>query len=128
MKMRLKKTWDGDIQTIAFLNVDLDGNVLGEAAPPVTFDRRLATPAMRDHAERHGWDQKHGDCAAIVWDKKSGKSATVEEKRAAVLASVERFQSATNDWTMRAGPRQLTPEQELALFEALAKKLGKTIS
>lgn len=104
-KMRLSKTWDadGNVLTIAFMNVNVDGNVIGPAADPIVFDRRLAITEMRDQAERHGWEQKHGDCAAIPRDTKSGKSATVAEKRQAVLESCERFGSGATSWTLKGG-------------------------
>jgi hypothetical protein len=105
VKMRLGKDWteNGNILTTRFLGVDIDGEYVRDLADPIVFDRRKATAEMRDQAERHGWEQKHGDCAAIPKDTKSGKSATVEEKRAAVLASCERFEGGATAWTLKGG-------------------------
>lgn len=129
-KLRLKKAWseDGFILTTQFLTVDVDGEVLGNAAEPVTFDRRKASSAMRDRAEQHGWEQKHGDCAAIQKDLKSGKSATVADKRSAVLESCERFETGTDSWTVKGRVvRELTPEEKRALLDKLAAELGVTV-
>lgn len=130
VKMRLRKTWDesGNVMSIAFDGVDIDGDFVAPMAEPIRFDRTKATAEMRDQAERHGWEQKHGDCAAIPKDTKSGKSATVTEKRDAVLESCERFEQGATSWTAKGGPRILTPEQKRALLDKLAAELGVTIS
>lgn len=128
VRMRLSKDWDesGNVMTISFAWFDVDSQNLGIAADPITFDRRKANTAMRDQAERHGWEQKHGDAAAIQSDKKSGKSATVAEKRQAILESVERFENpATDSWNVKAARGPVDANSLLAKLAALGYDVSK---
>lgn len=108
--------WDGDICTIT---------VLG--AGSITFDRTAAHVDLRDRAERHGWDQRFADAAAIPRDTKTGRSATPEQKFAAVKARVDWVASGTDQWSMKGSgkpdPEALLAELDDAALEALMERV-----
>lgn len=127
-RMTLGKTWSGTVLTIAFQNRDADGKVIGEAAPPLVFDMAKASAECRARAERHGWEQRLGDRAAISKDTKTGKSATVEEKRSAVAELVDYYQTGAESWELKGAPRKpLTDEEKKALALDILAKLGLTV-
>ena len=71
------------------------------------------------YAALHGLKQKVGDAAAIARDTETGKSATEEEKFAAMKAVVEHLESGTAEWNRRTQDGERKPSG--LLFEALCR-------
>lgn len=70
----------------------------------VTFHPDMVDPTLRARAELHGWKQRISDKAALSRDPKTGKSATPEQKFAAVKAIIDHYESGADKWEMeRAG-------------------------
>jgi hypothetical protein len=65
-----------------------------------TFNPDSCDPTLRTRAELHGWRQRIQDKAALSRDPKTGKSATAEQKRAAVWAIIDHYESGTDKWEM----------------------------
>lgn len=124
VRVRLAKVWtdEGNIVTLTFIGYNVDGKPIGPAAniEPVVFDRRDASEANRDQAERHGWEQKLGDAAALSRETKSGKSASLDEKRTAIAETAERLSQVGAPWNA-VGGRQPVDEEAL-LAQLLAKR------
>lgn len=105
---------ENSIITVEASGTILTLTVLG--AGKIAFDAKKASPANRAFAEMHGWKQRLSDAAALPRDKVTGKSATPEEKLAAIKARVEHYESGSTEWNMaRAGGRPAsvppTPEE-----------------
>lgn len=73
-------------------------NVLG--AGKLAFHPDRASEQCRNDAEDNGWIQRIVDKAAIGRDPQTGKSATPEQKLAAMRAIVEHYESGTEQWSM----------------------------
>lgn len=120
-KVRINKKWTGDVLTLTFMGYDADGKKVPlPGFDPITFDRTAASESNRDHAERHGWEQKLGDVAAMSRDNKTGESASPVEKHAAVMAEAVRLANAAEPWN-RQGRE---PIDEDALLAQLLEKRG----
>lgn len=66
----------------------------------VTFHPDMVDPTLRARAELHGWKQRISDKAALSRDPKTGKSATPEQKFAAVKAIIDHYESGADKWEM----------------------------
>lgn len=90
----------------------------------VTFNPDKVDATLRVKAELHGWKQRIGDKAAMSRNTDNGKSATPEQKFAAVKALVDHYESGTADWNLpRAGGGGGKRELDYVL-EALANIQG----
>lgn len=71
---------------------------------PVVFDASKAAAPMRHHAEMHGWQARIGDNAAIARKAADGSIINVTEqmRRDAVVELVEHYESASEQWAIRA--------------------------
>jgi hypothetical protein len=131
VKTRLDKTWaeDGNIMTAAFIGYDVDSKRIGKVpgVAEIRFDRRLASAENRDHAERHGWEQKIGDAAAIQRDTKSGKSASLEDKLSAMAEVAERLQLADGGWDAKGTRGAQSAETLLAKLAAMGVDVSSVV-
>jgi hypothetical protein len=69
-----------------------------------TFDPAKTALEIQTHAMYHGFKQRISDKAALSRDPKTGKSATPEQKRAAVWAIIDHYESGTDKWDMPREP------------------------
>lgn len=107
--------WQGDILQVEVLGI---GQLL--------FDRTKASTANRDHAEKHGWTQRHCDKAAKAApvrfagqseaDWAAAKRAFVQSKFDAIEASIKHYEQGEVSWKMSGGA-----SEGGMLFEALVE-------
>lgn len=83
-------------------------DVRGSGAGQLVFDRRTASAACRDEAERMGWKQRFGDKAAKSCDPKTGKPQPASVKYEGIRQLVEHYASGTEQWRLgfAAGERE----------------------
>lgn len=131
MRMTLKKTWNEAVLTVTFEARDAEGKVTGVAAEPLLFDRNKVAVGLRgsdalpSDAEKHGWEQRIGDKAAMSKDTKTGKPATVESKRDAMKALIDYYESGAAEWNLRGGRAPETAETLIAKLMAMGYDVSK---
>lgn len=98
----------------------------GEGEPPLApIVVRFAqlSDAVRAEAMGYGLEVRLTRAAALERDSKSGRSATPQDKHAAIRALAEHYASGSESWNMAAGVRG--PSQEVRdLASALEAALG----
>lgn len=87
-------------QVVAFTQHDDGTQTFKVGSQSVTFHPDLVDPILRARAELHGWKQRISDKAALSRDKATGRSATPEQKFAAVKAIIEHYESGSDKWEM----------------------------
>ena len=101
------------------MNTSLDNGKLtikvGEQS--MTFDPAKCDPALRVHAELHGWTQRIADAAA-------GKKSP-EEKFAAMQALVEYYMSGAGEWRIKGAGRE---SRNAAVMAAIAAVMERDIA
>lgn len=91
----------------------------------ITFHPDMVDPTLRARAELHGWKQRISDKAALSRDPKTGKSATPEQKFAAVRAIIEHYESGADKWEMeRVGGNGGGRSDSSYILQALANVQG----
>ncbi len=70
----------------------------------IKFDPSLVNENLRKFAEWHGWEQRLRDAAAKPCDKKTGKSASPQEKFAAIRRLAEHYLNGAESWNLKTGP------------------------
>lgn len=81
----------------------IDGTVIKftvKDAGEITLDVAAVSDAVRQRAAVHGLVQRVSDAAAIPRDEETGKSATPQEKLAAMTRLVEHYSSGAVEWTL----------------------------
>lgn len=91
---------------------------------PVTFDPAKAAPAMRSHAEMHGWLARIGDKAAIQKSADNNYTVTEEMRRNAVLEMVAHYESGIQQWELKTAKGKAFPI--IPAVQAYAEKTGKS--
>jgi len=119
-------------QVVAFTQNDDGTQTFKVGAQSVTFHPDMVDPTLRTRAELHGWKQRISDKAALSRDPKTGRSATAEEKFAAVAAIIAHYESGTEKWEMeRTGGGGGGRSEASYILQALANVQGvdvKTMS
>lgn len=87
-------------QVVAFTQNDDGTQTYRVGAQSVTFNPDKVSAANRVYAELHGWKQRLSDATALSRDPKTGRSATPEEKFAALVARVNHYESGAESWDM----------------------------
>jgi hypothetical protein len=77
-----------------------------EAGFTKQFDITLASQACREQAERHGWEQRIRDAAAMSRDTTTGKSASPQDKFNAMAELIEHYESGAIEWRLAGGGGQ----------------------
>lgn len=91
----------------------------------VTFHPDMVNQDLRARAELHGWKQRISDKAALSRDPKTGKSATPEQKFAAVKAIIDHYESGADKWEMeRVGGNGGGRAESSYILQALANVQG----
>lgn len=128
-RVRLDKSWsdDGSTMTAAFVGYDDEGTRLGpvNGVEPVVFNRTEMSPDNIEAAFRHGIEQKIGDAAALSRDTKSGKSASLADKRAEMIAVAERIASPAGEWNAKGGRGPVSVESLIAKLAAMGYDVSK---
>lgn len=82
----------------ATMNVEIDGKLMifrFADMPMLTLDAHGLTEGIMQTAMMHGLKQKCVDAAALSRDPTTGRSATAEEKYAAISGMIERLRGGT---------------------------------
>ena len=74
-----------------------------EAGMTKQFDITLASQTCREQAERHGWEQRIRDSAAMSRDTATGKSASPVDKFNAMAELIEHYESGATEWRLSGG-------------------------
>lgn len=127
VRIRLDKTWTGDTLTLTFMGYDIEGKRVGPVAgvEPIVTDFSHMSAENNKRAWQHGLEQKTGDAAAILKDKKSGRSASVAEKRSAIVEVAERLAKPDGDWNLKGGRGPVDSDSLLAKLTALGYDVSK---
>lgn len=87
---------------------------------PLTLKFSALSAAVKAEAMGYGMEVRLTRATALEASEKTGKPATVKEKRDAVKRLVDHYASGTESWTMAAGVREgWMNSDNLALAEAL---------
>lgn len=70
-----------------------------------TFDPSKASDVNRNRAQLHGWTQRISDGGAMSRDPVTGASATPGDKLARMQSLAAHYESGTEEWSLKAGPR-----------------------
>ena len=105
---QIEATTDAQALTVRF-------DIVGLA--PVMIDANQLTASLLNHAIVHGLKQKIGDAAAISRDPETGRSATLADKRAAMMRVVEQLMAGDWNRTREGG----TGAAGGLLFQALCR-------
>lgn len=134
--MSIEKPKSNSVITTELVETPADGQVIvfkvkdaGETKLPLL----LLNEKLKQRAMVHGLVQKVSDAAALSRDSKTGKSASAQDKLAAMVKVVEHLTSGTEEWNLKreggGGPGAETQLLVKALgelypskgFEALSK-------
>lgn len=108
-------TWDGTRR-------ELSVTVLGVGTKKIVWGN--LSEEVRFEAAIRGMNQRVVNAAALSRDKTTGKSATPQEKAAAVWALIEHYNSGATEWSparQASGPKPLDP----ILLAAVGEVTGK---
>ncbi len=114
--------------TVWFRETDRQGGetVTRRVLDPITLRWAQMSDATRAEGFGYGMEVRLTRAAAIEKDSKTGKSASVEEKHAAVKRLADHYASGTDQWAMASlGGGGLSADTKV-LIEALVRVLGLT--
>lgn len=115
--------------TVVQTSWDETGNIMTAAVvgceDVILFDRRKASVAMRARAERHGWEQRLRDRAAIGRETKDGTPAAPAEKHAAIKAIAAHYETGGDQWRLTGERKPVDTDALLNALCALNPGLSK---
>lgn len=89
-----------------------------------TFDPAKLSLELQTRAMYHGIRQRLADKAALSRDPKTGRPATAEQKRAAVWALMDHYESGTDKWEMERTGNGGGKSDASYIMQALANVQG----
>ena len=102
MKLRANSViatqWNGSMFSVHVMNGD---KLLARG-----FDITQASRECREQAERHGWEQRIRDAAAMSRDTATGQSASPEDKFNAMCELIDHYESGAVEWRLAGGGGQ----------------------
>lgn len=133
--MSIEKPKSNSVVTTELVETPADGQVIvfrvkdaGETRLPVL----LLSDKLKQRAMVHGLVQKVSDAAALSRDSKTGKSASAQDKLAAMAKVVEHLMSGTEEWNLKreggGGPGAETQLLTKALSELYPSKGSEALS
>lgn len=114
-------------QVVAFTQNDDGTQTFKIGDQSITFRPDMVSAANRVRAELHGWKQRISDKAALSRDPKTGKSATPEQKFAAVKAIIDHYEAGGDAWEMARVGGVGGRSEASYIMEALANIQGLSV-